>query len=281
MNDDCRKIFEMLAALNARLEMNEHLTRQMDEQLALLNLKREEELEELRSTLKNLTAAFAAMTSELAQKSDVPPIVQDNSALAKTSDDLQAIHAAIDEIKTTLAAGIDNAEIARAVDDLKVEVAAAKTADDLKAIRAGVDDLKTTLAAGIDNAEIARAVDDLKVEVAAAKAADDLQAIRAAVEELKIALKNSSRADDFVTIRMALQNTSVAINDIKKRVDGIKFDTSKKFNELALNSEINHKALAAAVSEIKTEVAKIAAAFEPEPDPDFEVSTWWSGNKER
>ena len=195
MNDDCRKIFEMLAALNARLEMNEHLTRQMDEQLALLNLKREEELEELRSTLKNLTAAFAAMTSELAQKSDVPPIVQDNSALAKTSDDLQAI--------------------------------------------------------------------------------------RAAVEELKIALKNSSRADDFVTIRMALQNTSVAINDIKKRVDGIKFDTSKKFNELALNSEINHKALAAAVSEIKTEVAKIAAAFEPEPDPDFEVSTWWSGNKER
>ena len=238
MNDDCRKIFEMLAALNARLEMNEHLTRQMDEQLALLNLKREEELEELRSTLKNLTAAFAAMTSELAQKSDVPPIVQDNSALAKTSDDLQAIHAAIDEIKTTLAAGIDNAEIARAVDDLKVEVAAAK-------------------------------------------AADDLQAIRAAVEELKIALKNSSRADDFVTIRMALQNTSVAINDIKKRVDGIKFDTSKKFNELALNSEINHKALAAAVSEIKTEVAKIAAAFEPEPDPDFEVSTWWSGNKER
>ena len=37
----------------------------------------------------------------------------------------------------------------------------------------------------------------------------------------------------------------------------------------------------AAVSEIKTEVAKIAAAFEPEPNPDFEVSTWWSGNKER
>lgn len=228
MNDDCRKIFEMLAALNARLEMNEHLTRQMDEQLALLNLKREAELEELRSTLKNLTAAFAAMTSELAQKADVPPIVQDNSALVK----------AVDEIKTTLAAGIDNAEIARAVDDLKAEVATAKTAD-------------------------------------------DLQAIRAAVDELKVSLKNSSRADDFVTIRMALQNTSVAINDIKKRVDGIKFDTSKKFNELALNSEINHKALTDAVSEIQREVAKISAAFEPEPNPDFEVSTWWSGNKER
>lgn len=238
MNDDCGKIFEMLETINARLEMNERLTRQMDEQLALLNLKREEELEELRSTLKNLTAAFAAMTSKLAQKTDAPPIVQDNSALVQAVDDLAGIRAAVDELKATLAAGIDNAEIARAVDDLKAEVAAAKTAD-------------------------------------------DLAEIRAAVGELKNSLKNSSRADDFVTIRMALQNTSVALNEIKKRVDGIKFDTTKKFNELNLNSEINHKALATAVSEIQREVAKIAAAFEPEPEPDFEISTWWNGNKER
>lgn len=222
MNDDCRRIFEMLAAINTRLEMNERSTRQIDQQLALLNLKREAELAEFHDALKTLTAA-------------------------------------VDELKNIRAAISDNAAVASSIDALRTELAVAA-----------------------DSSAFARAVDDLKAEVAAAKTADDLAEIRAAIGELKNSLKNSGKADELLTIRMALQNTSVAINEIKKRVDGIKFDTNKKFNELNLNSEINHKALTAAVSEIKGELLKLTAEIKPaETAPDFEVSTWWSGNKER
>ena len=80
---------------------------------------------------------------------------------------------------------------------------------------------------------------------------------------------------------MALQNSAVSINDVKKRVDGIKFDTNKKFNELTVNGDINHQAIMNALAEIKKEITAPEIPAEKKTEQDFEVSKWWSGDKER
>lgn len=178
MNDDLRRIFEMLAAINTRLEVNERSLKQIDQQLALLNLKREAELNDFREAMKKLTDA--------------------------------------------------------------------------------VDELKQLNATAADNSALTKAV-----------------------EEIKTAARNTVKADDFVTVRMALQNSAVSINDVKKRVDGIKFDTNKKFNELAVNSDINQQAILSALAEIKNKLAKPEIPAEKKPEQDFEVSSWWSGDRER
>lgn len=178
MNDDLRRIFEMLAAINTRLEVNERSLKQIDQQLALLNLKREAELNDFRAAMKKLTDA--------------------------------------------------------------------------------VDELKHLNATAADNSVLTKAVD-----------------------ELKTAARNTVKADDFVTIRMAMQNTSVSLNDVKKRVDGIKFDTNKKFNELAVNSDINQQAIMNALAEIKKEIATPEIPAEKKPEHDFKTADWWSGDKER
>ncbi|MBO4400876.1 MAG: hypothetical protein J5809_03410 [Selenomonadaceae bacterium] len=178
MNDDLRRIFEMVAAINTRLEVNERSIKQIDHQLALLNLKREAELNDFREAMKNLTAA--------------------------------------------------------------------------------VDELKQLNATAADNTALTKAVD-----------------------ELKVATRNTVKADDFVTVRMALQNSAVSLNDVKKRVDGIKFDTNKKFNELAVNSDINQQAIMNALAEIKNELAKPEVPAEKKPEHDFKTADWWSGDKER
>lgn len=178
MNEDLRRIFEMLAAINTRLEVNERSLKQIDQQLALLNLKREAELHDFRAAMKKLTDA--------------------------------------------------------------------------------VDELKQLNATATDNSALTKAVD-----------------------ELKAAARGTVKADDFVTVRMALQNSAVSINDVKKRVDGIKFDTNKKFNELALNGDINHQAIMNALAEIKKEIAAPEIPAEKKAEHDFEVSGWWSGDKGR
>ena len=178
MNEDLRRIFEMLASINTRLEVSERSIKQIDQQLALLNLKREAELSDFRAAMKNLTDA--------------------------------------------------------------------------------VDELKQLNATAADNSALTKAV-----------------------EEIKTAARSTVKADDFVTVRMALQNSAVSINDVKKRVDGIKFDTTKRFNELSVNSDINQQAIMNALAEIKNELAKPELPDEKKPEHDFKTAGWWNGDKER
>lgn len=207
MNDDLRRIFEMVAAINTRLEVSERSIKQIDQQLALLNLKREEELNDFRAAMKNLADAIA---------------------------ELKKFRAAESEMRIELAAKIENSA---------------------RSTAAAIEGIQASLA--------------------------DNSAITKAVEEIKIAARNTVKADDFVTVRMALQNSAVSINDVKKRIDGIKFDTNKRFNELSVNSEINQQAIMSALAEIKKEITAPEVPAARKPEQDFEVSGWWNGNKER
>lgn len=189
MNEEFRKIYEVLAAINARLEMNERLTQQIDNQLALLNIKREAELAELRTSL----------------------------GLSTRESDLLTIRMTLQ--------------------NLSVEIGKLNEKLDAK---------------------------------------NDTSALTKILEVLKISAQKSVKADDLLTIKMALQNSSIAINDVKKRVDSLKFDTTKKFNELSVNGEINHKALMTAIEKL-SEPPKSQAEIDAE---NFKVSSWWRGDKE-
>ena len=207
MNDDLRRIFEMLAAINTRLEVSERSIKQIDQQLALLNLKREAELNDFRAAMKKLTDAI---------------------------DELKKFRVAESEMRIELAAKIENSA---------------------RSTAAAIEGIQASLAGN--------------------------SALTKAVDELKAAARNTVKADDFVTVRMALQNSAVSINDVKKRVDGLKFDTTKRFNELSVNGDINYQAIIKAIGDLKTELAAPEIPAEKKPEHDFKTADWWSGDKER
>lgn len=392
--DDIRKIFDMLAAINARLDMNERLTRQIDEQLALLNLKREHELNALRTTLQDITAVvndlknsvearntddLRAIRESFQSTADAVESIEatfalgtDNSAIVSAIDDLKADFAAktetaalstaavLENLQSLKAAVADNTAIVGAIGDLKADISAkTETAalsttavlENLQSLTAAVDDLKNASAlesieakidAAADNSAIFGALGDLKAELSAktetaalstaavldnlqsltaavaelknsvdAKDLDDLIAIRESfqstadaveslqvliaagennaalvksVDELKNIVRQSLKADDLVTLRMALQNTSIALNDIKKRVDGLKFDTTKRFNELNVNAEIGQAAVTKALNALTAEVTALAENLDhdtrvADSSTAFQPAEWWNGNE--
>ena len=216
MNEEFRKIYEVLAAINARLEMNERLTQQIDNQLALLNIKREAELAELRTSLGISTRESDLLTIRMT---------------------LQNLSVEIGKLNEKLDAQISGAEKSSRIEGL---------------------------------------LQDLTAAVEKISAKNDTSTLTKILEVLKISAQKSVKADDLLTIKMALQNSSIAINDVKKRVDSLKFDTTKKFNELSINGEINHKALMAAIEKL-SEPPKTQAEIDAE---NFKVSSWWRGDKE-